>query len=151
MLSGQLSDDEKLKLLSWILNLETDIDLLKEIPSDFLFIILTLNYLFQNKTLKRSEAIGILKTLVMEKKETIPDDIEYPETTDERSFRVSIIFIMFMKFLQNCASSIGFKDYEVSCRVPFLIFYLIDFSTISPLFLLSLNTSLTQFTTRRIL
>lgn len=113
MVLGEISDDEKFDLLRHILGLDIDADYIKSIRPDFLFILLTLNYLLQTNTLTKSEALGILETLIQEKLEPILDDIEYPETTDERAFRVSIVFVKMFKFLQTCASVIGFRNFEV--------------------------------------
>lgn len=113
MVLGDISDDEKINLLRHILGLDVDADYIKSIPTDFLFILLTLNYLLQTNTLTKTEALGILETLIQEKLEPIPDDIDYPENTDERAFRVCIVFVKMFKFLQTCASVIGFRNFEV--------------------------------------
>lgn len=87
---------------------------LESIPADNFLPVISMIYLIVNDSLKVREAVVILRSLLEDQLNNIPEDIEYPELVDPRLFRVTCMVSSFYHFFKKCLNSVGFGKDKVS-------------------------------------
>lgn len=111
LIAGELSMMEKMRMLSWITDIELSDFELPVIPQEYIADSLILLYLMKHNSLTLFDSRCILKTLVDARRRDIPlqCSTDYPTVINERAFRCSFLYSKMYFIFQSCLSSLGMK------------------------------------------
>lgn len=119
LVTGDIPDDQKYKLLAFITDNIIDEGSLKDIPLEYLLHVVILVHLVNNESLEVFEARAFAKALKDVVEDTLPAALIYPEVVNIRAFRTSYLLTAMHYQLTRCLSTIGLAALNVSFRKYF--------------------------------